>query len=274
MFRIVHPFPTTLDALMTALFVIVAGGTPAVALRLGAAMFALQAGIGTANDLIDEPMDRGLRARKPLPAGLLSRHAAGGLLVVALAVGLALSALSGWAVLAVAVLGTSIGLVYDRWLKGTVWSWLAFALGVPVLPVYAWLGATGSLPGSFAVLIPAAILAGAALALANLRADLGVDLAAGADTAATRLGPRRTWLASALLHGAVVAVAVGSLIIRRGGGPGLAVAAAAVAVIGAGTVLGRRGPAGRLERAWELQAAGVGLLAAGWVWAFRDAGAL
>ena len=30
--------------------------------------------------------------------------------------------------------------------KGTAWSWLPFAVGIPLLPVYGWLGAAGALP--------------------------------------------------------------------------------------------------------------------------------
>ena len=69
--------------------------------------------------------------------------------------------------LAVVVLG--VGVAYDLWAKGTPWSWLPFAVGIPLLPVYGWVGATGSPPGFFAVLVPMAVLAGAALAIANAR---------------------------------------------------------------------------------------------------------
>jgi 4-hydroxybenzoate polyprenyltransferase len=272
--RIVHPFPSTLDAAVTAALVLIAGGTPSAALRLGAAMLALQAAIGTANDLVDEPQDRGRKPGKPLPRGLLSRRAAWALFAVTLAVGLALSALSGALVLLVAVVGASIGLVYDGLLKGTVWSWLPFALGVPLLPIYAWLGATGAIPPAFGLLVPAAVAAGAALALANLLADVERDVEAGAQTAATRLGATRAWLVDLALQGLVVAVAAGSLAVVGGRGPGVVAAAAGGLLIAAGVALSRGGAAGRRERAWECQAAGVGLLGAGWVAALVEAGAL
>ena len=91
---------------------------------------------------------------------------------------------------------------------------------------------------------------------------------------ATRLGPNRTWQASALLHAAVIALAVDSLVVKRGAGPGLVAAGAGIAVIAVGVMAARRGATLRRERAWESQAAGVGLLAVGWVWALRDAVAL
>jgi 4-hydroxybenzoate polyprenyltransferase len=272
--RIVHPFPSALDGIVTAAFVLIAGGTPAIAVRLGVAMFALQAAIGTANDLVDEASDRGLKTGKPLPRGLVSRRSAQVLFAVALAVGLVLSAFSGPTVLLVALVGTGIGLAYDGWLKGTVWSWLPFAGGVPLVPVYAWLGATGRLPGAFFILIPAAVLAGTALALANLLADLERDRAAGKRTAATRLGARVAWGISALLHAIVAALAIGSLAAVQGRGVGLFAVTGGVAIIAAGVALGRAGRPLIRERAWELEAAGVGLLAAGWVAAVVEAGSL
>jgi len=236
-------------------------------------MIALQAVIGTANDLIDEPLDRGHKPGKPLPRGLISRRQASWLLAVALTVGLILSSGSGLLVLVVAVAGTSIGLIYDRWLKGTVWSWLPLAVGIPLLPVYAWLGAADGLPASFSVLIPTAIVAGAALAFANLLADVERDRVAGVTTAATRLGPGRTWLVCATLYAVVVIVAATALIVLRGTGPGLAAAAVGCAAIVIGLLLARR-PIRRAELAWEIEAVGTGLLAVGWVAALVEAGTL
>ncbi len=273
-FRIVHPFPSALNAVLTAALVVIAGGTPMLAARLGIAMFALQAAIGTANDLVDEPVDAVHKSTKPLPRGLITRGAARMLLAVALALGLGLSALSGPAVFTVALTGTGIGLAYDRWLKGTVWSWLPFALGIPLLPVYAWLGAAGRIPGSFLVLIPTAMVAGAALALANLLADHERDRAAGAVTAATRLGAGRAWLICALLQAIVFVVALGSLVALQGRGGGVVAAAAGGIVMAAGLAIGRSGRPGRREVAWETQAVGLGLLAAGWVAALAEAGRL
>jgi len=235
-------------------------------------MFALQAAIGTANDLIDQPLDAGRKTGKPLPRGLITRRAATALFLAALGIGLALSAASGAAVLALAVAGTGIGLVYDRWLKATIWSWLPLAAGIALLPVYAWVGATGRLPSVFVILVPAAVVAGAALALANQLADLERDRAAGATTAATTLGPDRTWAAGATLHVVFVAVAVATLVVMGGRGPGLVGVVAGAVVAAVGLAAGRRRGAAGAELAWELQAVGVGVLGSGWVAAMADAG--
>ena len=92
-----------------------------------------------------------------------------------------------------------IGYGYDLVAKGTAWSWLPFALGIPLLPVYGWLGATGALPSFFIALVPMAMLAGAALAIANARADLERDVAAGTVSVATRLGLEGSWRLHAAL---------------------------------------------------------------------------
>ena len=98
--------------------------------------------------------------------------------------------------------------------------------------------------------------------------------AAGTDTAATRMGADRTWRLCAGLYLAVGIVAVGSLVGMRGRGAGLIAAVAGCACVVAGLVSGRSdGPMIR-ERAWELEAVGVGLLAAGWVAAIAEAGSL
>jgi hypothetical protein len=51
-------------------------------------------------------------------------------------------------------------------------------------------------------------------------------------------------------------------------------AVAGIALIAIGVALGRRGPPQLREWAWECQAAGVGVLGAGWVAALAEAGAL
>jgi len=228
-------------------------------------MLALQAAIGTANDLVDEPRDRHTKPAKPLPAGLISRRAAQALLAALVAAGLVLAAASGPLLLGVAVLGLGIGLAYDTRLKGTLWSWVAFAAGIPLLPVFAWLGATGALPAAFGVLLPIGVIAGTALALANPLADLERDEQAGTRTLATHLGRRNTWrLTSGLLVIVLVAAAVSALALGGRGG-GLVLVALAAVLAGAGIVVGRGADPKRRELGWELEAVGIGVLAVGWV---------
>ena len=174
--RLAHPFPSLLDGLVVGGGRPDRRGDPSTAARLGVSMTALQASIGTVNDIVDAPRDAGRKPGKPIPAGLVSRDRGAAVVIVRGGSGTrprlcrrgrrpGCSASSSWRS---ATATTSV-------FKGTAWSWLPFAVGIPLLPVFGWVGAAGSLPSSFAVLVPAAVLAGAALAVANARADVERD---------------------------------------------------------------------------------------------------
>jgi 4-hydroxybenzoate polyprenyltransferase len=263
--RLVHPFPSLLDAVVTGVIAAMAGGSPTVCLRLAIAMFCLQAAIGTVNDIVDVAADKDRKVGKPIPAGAVDPSVARLVAAGALALGLALSVLSGPAVLAIAIVGTAIGLAYDLRLKGTQWSWLPFALGIPLLPVYAWLGGSGGLPEAFLIVLPMAFLAGAALAYANALADLERDRAAGTRTVATALGREGTWRTGAALQVVVIGIAVTMIAVVGGDGRTLVAALAAAGLIVLGLALGRSDDPWRRTRGWEIQGVGVGLLAAAWL---------
>jgi 4-hydroxybenzoate polyprenyltransferase len=249
-----------------------AGAEPATAARLGLAMTVLQFSIGTANDVADAERDAG-RTDKPIPTGLVRRRTASWAAAGFAVVGLALTIPSGPATVAVGGLGLGVGLVYDLRFRGTAASWLPFAIGIPLLPVYAWLGATGGLPAAFVVLIPTAVVAGAGLAIANALADVELDRRAGAGSVALALGARRAWTVHAVLLGLASVVAVGSIPIlagvgeraadpvRMGVGVGVALLGAAIIAVGAG--LARRARSG--ARGWEVEAVGLTAVAVGWI---------
>ncbi len=228
-------------------------------------MTALQASIGALNDVVDAPRDAGHKPGKPIPAGLVSVTAARAVVLATAAIGLALSAPSGVGTVLLAAVVLGIGDAYDLVFKGTAWSWVPFAVGIPLLPVYGWLGTTGSLPASFAVLLPVAVVAGTGLAIANARADLERDAAAGVNSVAVRLGFARAWTVEAALLSIVVGAALATLVVEGVSVGILAAAVGAGAVVATGVAFGRRGDSARIERAWQLQAVGVGLLAAVWL---------
>jgi 4-hydroxybenzoate polyprenyltransferase len=244
----------------------VAGGALPTAARLGAGMLALQAAIGALNDLLDAPSDAGRKLGKPIPAGLVSPAVATGVAAGSAGAGLALTIPSGVPTVLVATLILAIGGIYDLRLKGTAWSWLPFAVGIPLLPVYAWLGTTGRLPGAFVVLLPAACLAGAALAIANALADVERDRAAGVGSVAEGLGPRTAWRLHAVLLGSVLALAGGSaatLGLPLEAVLGIVAAPAGLLVLGAALAAHRS--ASRRERGWELEVLGIAVLAVTWL---------
>lgn len=233
-------------------------------------MLALQASIGALNDLVDAGLDSGRKPGKPLPRGAVRPIEAATLAAIGLVIGLGLSAVSGPATALVAGAGAACGYAYDLRLSRTAWSWLPLATALPLVPVYAWLGATGGVPASILAIVPAGFLAGAALAVGNAMVDEERDRQAGIQTAVVALGPRR---ASALnVAGLAAAVAI-ALIAgpSLGGGKagaipwrGLAVLAAVV-LMAIGVGLGSRPAAGRRERGWELEAVGVALLGIAWL---------
>ena len=251
---------------MVAGAALVAGGDPGTAVRLGVSMIALQASIGSLNDLVDAPTDRGRKPGKPIPAGVVAPDAARVVVLAAAGLGvlLALPEWPGLVALALAVLG--IGYGYDRYAKGTSWSWLPFAVGIPLLPVYGWYGASGSLAPWFVALLPLAAVAGTALAVGNARVDVERDLDAGTRTVATGLGLERSWWVLVGLWIGVGAVALGSLVVLDAAASGsTALVVLGLGVVLAGTALGRRGGPPRRERSWEVQAIGAAVGAVGWI---------
>jgi 4-hydroxybenzoate polyprenyltransferase len=241
-----------------------------VALRLAASMLALQASIGALNDLVDVGVDSGRKPGKPLPRGAARPFEAAAIVAVGLGLGIGLSAASGPATAVVAAAGVACGYAYDLRLSRTVWSWLPLTVALPLVPVHAWLGTTGSVPASLLGIVPAGLLAGAALALGNGIVDEERDRMAGMRTVVVALGRGPAWI----LQGLGLAGAVGIALVAGpslGGGEagavlwrGLAVTVAAgLMAIGAG--LAAR-PAPRLrERGWELEAVGVAVLGIAWL---------
>lgn len=229
-------------------------------------MTALQTGIGATNDLVDAPRDAGRKPGKPIPAGLVAPAAARAIAITGFVAGLLLSAPSGPAVVALAAAVIAIGLLYDLGLKGTAWSWLPFAIGIPILPAFGWLGATGSLPAAFALLVPVAIAAGAALAISNGLVDVERDRAAGATSVALAIGPDRAWAVQLALVVGVGVAAVGSVAAWARPPSDLALMAILALVPIAAAAAARGGGALRRERAWEAEAVGLAVLAVGWLW--------
>ena len=237
-------------------------------------MVALQASIGALNDIVDAATDAGRKPGKPIPSGVVSPAIARGVVALGAAVGLVLAAASGLLLLLLAILILAVGYGYDLRAKGTRWSWVPFAIGIPLLPVFAWFGVAGQLPGSFVILVPAAMVAGSALAIANTRADLERDTAAGQASVATWLGEGRAWAVSAALFGVVLALALGSLWLAGASLGGLAggVAASAIVAFGVAIAFDPTTTPARRERAWQIQAVGVALLAAAWLAGLGDLG--
>jgi 4-hydroxybenzoate polyprenyltransferase len=263
--RLTHPFPSILDGIVTGSVAVLGGAATGRAIQVGVAMTLLQLGIGTANDLVDAPRDAGRKPGKPIPGGLVPRS---GALVVAagcFAAGVALAVALSPAVGALALVVIAIGLAYDLRLKGTALSWLPFAVGIPILPVFGWVAATGSLSAIFLALVPTAMIAGASLAISNALVDVERDRAAGVSSVALALGERNAvGLGQALVAG-VWLLAVGSALVEGAAWPAVGAIAATGLVPVVAAALSRGATSARRERLWQLEAAGFAMLAAVWL---------
>jgi 4-hydroxybenzoate polyprenyltransferase len=275
--RLSHPFPSLLNALATAGIALLAGGDLAVAGRLGAAMLCLQASIGAVNDLADLEVDAVSKPGKPIPAGLVTPTGARWWAAGTAAGCLMLGAPSGPATILVGGACLALGYLYDLRLSRTALSWLPLALALPLLPVFAWIGATGDVPSSLLVLVPIAMLAGGALLVANGIVDAERDVLAGKATAAVRLGRTAAWLAHAVVLVVAVALAIvlapnpspagppegtASFVLRALRSLGVPFGALAIAT---GLMLLRAARPGIRERGWELEAIGTAVLGLGWL---------
>jgi 4-hydroxybenzoate polyprenyltransferase len=251
---------------------LLAGGGVALGALLGLSMIALQMAIGALNDLVDAPADAGRVPPKPIPAQEVSVATARTVALVEAVLGLGLAAVVDVRLVGLALVVLAIGAAYDLVAKGTQWSWLPFAVGIPILPIYGWFGATGTLPAFFAVLIPMAVLAGAALAVANARADLDADRAAATASVATVLGPVRSWWLDTGLMAAATGVGV-ALVGRASWGLATWIlVVAGTALVTLGLALGRGSTTRARQRSWETQAFGAAVAATGWVAAMTQVG--
>lgn len=228
-------------------------------------MAALQGSIGALNDLVDAPVDRDHKRSKPIPSGLVSPRTAAFAAVIGAILGLALAVPSGPTLTVLAGVVLAIGYGYDLVAKGSAWSWLPFAVGIPLLPVYGWLGTTASLPQWFIAFLPMTAVAGAAIAVANARADLEGDGDAGIQTVATVLGPDRSWGVLVMLWGITAAIALASLTLAGAEPQEAALVGGGLIIILLGALLGWRSSPRRREWSWEVQAIGAAVAAIGWL---------
>lgn len=178
-------------------------------LLLLAGQTAMQFSIGILNDYCDRHLDAAGKKNKPIVRGLVRPREAlvVGLLMIILMVVILLP-LNFFALLA--ALGYLIlGQVYNLGLKSTPLSGILFALAMPLLPLYAFVG-VGRIPSMVIWFLPIGALLGVALNLANSLPDLEEDAAGNARTLAVTLGLRASFIACPLLV-AIVAILIGAL---------------------------------------------------------------
>lgn len=185
-------------------------------------MLSAQFSISALNEWADADLDARSGRLRPIPLGLSSRRTAA-VLAAAGAVGaLLMSALSGFGLEAflVVTLGMAAGWAYDVFLKRTPLSFLPFAVGFPLLPV--WVGLVAHRPATslLAIVIGVVPLA-IGIHLADAIPDRDADRASGLETLAVYLGRPAAEIAAAIAVGIGSSVAIVTGLRRFGSGFGL-----------------------------------------------------
>ncbi len=200
-FLLCHPVPVLFHLVAVTAFALLAAW-PRIAwntlLFVVAAHTAMQLSIAVLNDYCDRDLDAVSKRNKPIASGLVTAREAllcGHLLIILmLALLLPLNRLA----MLLSLLYLALGISYNLGLKSTPFSGIVFALAIPLIPVYAFVGMNRLLPFLF-WLIPVAALLGIALNLANSLPDLEEDALHNAHTLAVRFGAGVTFYACPIL---------------------------------------------------------------------------
>lgn len=127
------------------------GGSTSQAALAALTMLGVHTSIGAMNDLLDQASDAG-RAEKPLVSGEVSPREARVMVVVAATAGFAAASALSPTSAALAAAGATLGYLYNAGIKRTPISFLPFALGVAIIPAFAWSAAGAPLPAAIAAL--------------------------------------------------------------------------------------------------------------------------
>ena len=202
--RSCHPEPT---AAVTALVTLLAirWGRGAGAAGVGAAVLCGQLSVGWANDYLDRERDAG-RPDKPIAAGLISPRLAAVAAVVALALAVPLSLLSGVIAAATHCAGLALAHAYNLRLKWTPLSVVAYGLAFAMAPAFVTLGLSSHRWPPPWVMVAAALL-GAGAHFTQTLGDHDRDREAGIRGLPQRIGRRPSVLAAGVLLGLAAAAA-------------------------------------------------------------------
>ena len=200
-FLLCHPLPVLFHIVAVTLFALLAAWSHpiwrVIALVI-AAHTAMQLAVAVLNDYYDRRLDILSKRNKPIARGLVRpREALIFGLCLILIMFLLLLPLNPLALL-FSLLYLACGLAYNLGLKSTPFSGVVFALAIPLIPVYAFVGVGRIIPVVF-WFIPVAALLGVALNLANSLSDIEEDKAHNARTLAVLLGARGTLAACPIL---------------------------------------------------------------------------
>jgi 4-hydroxybenzoate polyprenyltransferase len=200
-FWLCHPVPVAFHVLAVMVLALLAGWPHVIwstFTLVVSAHTAMQLSIAILNDYCDRHLDAASDREKPIPLGLVYPAEALFLGIFFFLFMIILLLFVNPLALLVSLLYFALGLSYNLGLKSTPLSGIIFALAIPLIPVYAFVGMGHLLPIVF-WLVPVAALLGVALNLANSLPDLETDAIQKARTLAVVLGLRRSFLLCPLL---------------------------------------------------------------------------
>jgi 4-hydroxybenzoate polyprenyltransferase len=251
-----HPIPTAAVTSFATALAAAVGNPAATCATVAVAVLAGQLSIGWSNDRIDVALDRSAhRTDKPIARSDISPRTVDVAIAVAVAVAVAASFALGWRAALFHLAGVACGWAYNLGVKGTVLSWLPYAIAFGTLPGVATLALPRpELPAGWAVV--AGALLGVGAHLTNAAPDLAADRAFGVRGLPHVMGARRAvLLAAALLLAASVVLVFGPApspsVLRLAG------LAVAIVLTASGAVLLWRRPAARAGFYGTVAVAGV-----------------
>ncbi len=253
-----HPIPTAGVTLISVGLAALAGLGWGTGLVFVAAVFSGQLSIGWSNDWIDATRDQAAgRLDKPVAEGDVSLPVVRTAALISLAVTIVVSFALGVPSALAALTLVAAGWAYNLGLKGTVLSWLPYAVGFGALPAAATLALPGHPWPAWWAMAAGAVL-GIAAHAANVLPDLKSDAATGVTGAFHHLGPRATAIAGPILlviASFLVLFGAGELTIWR-----WVALAVIVALAIAGVLTGLRHPNSRVLFVATVALAGIDLL--------------
>ncbi len=179
-------------------------------------MLLAQFSISALNDWADRDRDARAGRSRPVAVGLVSRPTALALSILFALAAAALGVLSGlgWGVTLLVLAGIAAGWAYDLGVKVTPFSFLPFAVGFPLLPLWVGLISGRTVPSLLALFLGGMPLA-TAIHLADAVPDRAADAASGANTLAVALGrPAAELVAVGSLWAGCSALAIATFVAR------------------------------------------------------------
>jgi 4-hydroxybenzoate polyprenyltransferase len=175
-----HPFPMIMNALLAGLFMYMASPNVAFGrlLVLVLSVAGIHGSFGSLNDYCDYPLDKVTKPAKPLVRALTTRRFALLQALILAVAGLSLSWALNWLTACVAAIMLGTGVWYDLWAKGTLLSWMPYAVFIPSLPLWGF-AAAGRFESVLLLAYPLGVLLSLGLNVANTLPDRDDDVAYG-----------------------------------------------------------------------------------------------